>query len=427
MKNKALKFLLIAIFNISFSQMDIVGGEDCDISEFPWQASISISSENGWYYSCGASVINEYWILTAAHCVEEGSQVASAEDVTITVGSTFSSGSGGDDYEAEEVISHSSYGNNGNDIALVRTKEKIQFSDYVQPIALMCSNQVASGAQDVDIVATITGWGNTSQGGEGSSILQYIEVPIVDYDDPNLFWGLNVNENTEIIAGLVEGGMDSCQGDSGGPMAVRNSEDTEWLLAGITSWGLGCAQSGRPGVYTKVSNYINWINANTDGCINGNLSTACNSSNGIPGCTDSSACNYNPAAEINTCCVFSSDPMYDCDGDCYNNSDNDVICDEIDNCPDNTNTSQSDSDDDGVGNACDNCTSVYNPDQNDTDGDGEGDACDMNDGLSMFDFRNQDKLLMSFDLLGRSIHEGDKRQVLFYLHEDGKVTKVYQF
>ena len=78
---------------------------------------------------CGASIINEYWLITAAHCLEEGNQVANPEDVTINVGSSYSSGSGGTDYQISEVIVHPSYGgsaSNGNDIALLRTTDLIQ-------------------------------------------------------------------------------------------------------------------------------------------------------------------------------------------------------------------------------------------------------------------------------------------------------------
>ena len=94
---------------------------------------------------------------------------------------------------------------------------------------------------------------------------------------------------------------------------------------------------------------------------------------------DEMACNYDPSAETNTGCVYSNDPIYNCEGDCINNADGDGLCDEEDNCPDNINTSQSDSDGDGVGNACDNCYSVYNPDQLDIDNDGIGDECDTFD------------------------------------------------
>ena len=182
---KTALLLALLLSGFVFPQAEIVGGEDCDISEYPWQAAISISSGDGYYYSCGASVIHDYWLLTAAHCVEEGNQIANPEDVTVTLGTTYDSGSGGEEYEVEEVISHSSYSGGDNDIALLRTKELIQFNDDVQPISIICSDQVSAGAQDVGMMATITGWGNTSQGGQGSYILQYINTySCVTHDVP---------------------------------------------------------------------------------------------------------------------------------------------------------------------------------------------------------------------------------------------------
>ena len=419
--------ICVLISNFVFSQSDIVGGEDCDISLYPWQASLSVSAGNGYYYSCGASIINEYWLITAAHCLEEGNQVANPEDVTINVGSSYSSGSGGTDYQISEVIVHPSYGgsaSNGNDIALLRTTDLIQFNQDVQPIDLICSYQVANGAQDPGAMTTVTGWGNTSQNGSGSSILQYIEVPIIDYNDSGLSWQLNVNPVTEIIAGLIEGGMDSCQGDSGGPLAVRNVENTAWLLAGITSWGLGCAQPGRPGVYTKVSSYINWIRSNTDQCVNANLSTSCDATNLISGCMDENACNYNPSAEIDNCCIYSTNPILDCDGNCVNNSDGDSLCDEEDNCPYDANTSQSDSDNDGVGNACDNCYGIYNPDQEDIDGDGQGDACDPDDGLNIIEnYCEYNKTKLFYDIFGRNIKFPESGLIL-HQNSDGTFQKI---
>ena len=419
---------LALLFSIQiFSQADIVGGEDCDISEYPWQAAIYVDG-----YLCGASVINEYWILTAAHCVEESNQVADPETITVGVGSSNSYsglfGSGGDEYDVEEVISHPSFSNwsMSNDIALLKLTEPIVFSDDVQPIAIICSNQVSADVQDVGEIVTVTGWGNTSQGGDGSDILQYIEVPIISASNPGL-GNISINSNTQFFAGAIDGGMDSCQGDSGGPVAVRNAEDTDWLLIGITSWGYGCAQDGYPGVYTKVSNYINWIRINTDGCVDPNSSQACDASNGIVGCMDETACNYNSEAEINSCCLFSEDPLYDCFGDCINNSDSDAICDEEDNCPDNTNFSQSDSDDDGVGNACDNCNGVYNPDQLDSDNDGEGDACDINDGLDLLESTNKITLIKVLDLYGREVQKNTQHQAAFYLYDDGTIKKRYRF
>ena len=434
MRHILLSLALLFSINI-FSQAEIVGGEDCDISEYPWQAAIYVDG-----YLCGASIINEYWILTAAHCVEEGNQIASPEDVTVGVGSSNPYaglfGAGGDEYDVEEVISHSSFGNYtsggwgggmNHDIALLKLTAPIEFSDDVQPISLICSDQVNAGAQDAGVTTTITGWGNTSQGGSGSNTLQYIEVPVIANNDPDVANNLNNNSNTQFLAGAVDGGMDSCQGDSGGPVAVRNVENTEWLLIGITSWGQGCAQAGYPGVYTKISYYINWIKTYTDECVNPDLSSACDASNGIVGCMDDTACNYNSEAEVNSCCLYPTDPLYDCFGDCVNNSDNDSICDEEDNCPDNTNFSQSDSDDDGVGNACDNCISVFNPDQLDSDNDGEGDACDDDDGIDIVESEKNIKLVKVLDMYGREIQKDLKSQAAFYLYDDGTIEKKYRF
>ena len=424
---KLVLLVLCLCFLKIYPQAEIVGGEDCDISDYPWQAAIYADG-----YLCGASVIHQYWVITAAHCVEESNQVIDAESITVGVGSSSQYaglfGAGGDEYEVEEVISHAAYGNNGNDIALLKTKQPIQFSDDVQPISIICSDQVNAGAQDVGVMTVVTGWGNTSQGGEGSDVLQYIEVPIVDYDDPDLDfpWWADINEVTEILVGAVDGGMDSCQGDSGGPVAVRNVEDTDWLLMGITSWGSGCAQAGRPGVYTKVSNYLNWINTNTDGCIDANISTACDSSIENPGCTDETACNFDPAAETNTGCVYSTDPIYDCEGECVNNADGDGLCDEEDNCPDNINTSQSDTDNDGVGNACDNCLSVYNPDQVDFDGDGQGDACDSDDGLDITESLQGSYVIESYDVYGRVIN-GEQFGLTIKIYSDGRIQKTHQY
>ena len=99
----------------------------------------------------------------------------------------------------------------------------------------------------------------------------------------------------------------------------------------------------------------------------------------VYGCTCDLANNYDEDANADDgSCVYPDDTFVDCDGDCiFGDTDGDSYCDGIDNCPENSNLSQSDSDGDGVGNACDNCVFTANPDQLDTDGDGEGDACDF--------------------------------------------------
>ena len=107
---------------------------------------------------------------------------------------------------------------------------------------------------------TVSGWGVMSTGeGTISNVLNAVDVPITSFEDCKSAYGQRVNRD-HVCAGLKQGGKDSCQGDSGGPLVRRRGNLTE--LVGIVSFGYGCAQAGAPGVYTKVSSYIDWIEQN---------------------------------------------------------------------------------------------------------------------------------------------------------------------
>nr|XP_039328575.1 anionic trypsin isoform X3 [Saimiri boliviensis boliviensis]XP_039328576.1 anionic trypsin isoform X3 [Saimiri boliviensis boliviensis] len=99
----------------------------------------------------------------------------------------------------------------------------------------------------------ISGWGNTaSSGADYPDVLQCLEAPVLSQAQCEASYPGQITENM-ICVGFLEGGKDSCQGDSGGPV-VCNGE-----LQGVVSWGYGCAQKNKPGVYTKVCNYVDWI------------------------------------------------------------------------------------------------------------------------------------------------------------------------
>ena len=300
-------FILFLSQNI-FAQMEIVGGEDANIQEYPYQAALM----NNWYAYCGASIINEYWILTAAHCVDG----ESASNTSVRVGSDDSYAQGGDSYDAAEIISHPNYNSNtmNNDIALIRLEDPISFNTFTQPVVLMCEQQVDLGVEDVGEMSWITGWGDT-EGTTNSSQLQVVGVPITNTSD----YGNNQIDPDMIMAGYEDGGFDSCQGDSGGPMVVLAADGETFLQSGIVSWGYGCAEAGYPGVYSRVSYFIDWICDETDGDVCPNESLFCND-DATFGCTDLSAENYDANATVNDgSCEYSCDNNVDLtlQLDCY--------------------------------------------------------------------------------------------------------------
>ena len=295
-----------------FGQADIVGGEDANIEDYPYQAAL-LSTGNWSYAYCGASIINEYWILTAAHCV----QGESASNTGVRVGNDASYAQGGVTYDAAAIISHENYNANSmnNDIALIRLEDPISFDNSTQPVVLMCEQQLELGVEDVGEMSWITGWGEDEGTANNPNQLQVVSVPITNTSN----YGSGQIDADMIMAGYSDGGYDSCQGDSGGPMVVLAADGETFLQCGVVSWGYGCAEAGYPGVYSRVSYFIDWICENTGGAVCPNQSVFCDE-DAVYGCTDSSAGNYNPDATVNDgSCEYACDNNIDLELylDCY--------------------------------------------------------------------------------------------------------------
>ena len=136
-----------------------------------------------------------------------------------------------------------------NDIALLRTTSPITRG---RPIALPTSNARPSGT-----AAVATGWGTTSEGGRRSSDLLATTLDVLPESSCARTYSANYRSDVMLCAGHMPGGRDTCQGDSGGPLAQSG------VLIGITSFGRGCARSNTPGVYTRVSHFVDWIRCHT--------------------------------------------------------------------------------------------------------------------------------------------------------------------
>lgn len=241
----------------------IIGGSEAPPGAWPSQAGVLRRDQPDDYQAqiCGATTIAASWVLTAAHCtMDDRGSVASSYDVL--TGRSDLSTAGGQRLPVVEIKRHPGWDPESfrNDVALFRLD---------QPTTAPAMPLVQPGQESLwapGVTAEVTGWGDTDPGPGGSypTRLRQADVPMVSDADcadsyplaPDRFYA-----DSMVCAGVLgTGGRDTCQGDSGGPLVVARPGGG-WLQAGITSWGIGCAESNHPGVYARVATFSPWIAA----------------------------------------------------------------------------------------------------------------------------------------------------------------------
>ncbi|XP_075146880.1 proclotting enzyme isoform X2 [Haematobia irritans] len=250
-----------------YSTGRIVGGVESPNGQWPWMAAIFLHGPKRTEFWCGGSLIGSKYILTAAHCTRDSRQKPfAARQFTVRLGdidlSTDAEPSAPVTYAVKEVRAHERFSRIGfyNDIAILVLDKPVRKSKYVIPVCLPRAGRMPPKERLPGRRGTVVGWGTTYYGGKESTSQRQAELPIWRNEDCDRSYFQPINENF-LCAGYSDGGVDACQGDSGGPLMMRY--DSRWLQLGVVSFGNKCGEPGYPGVYTRVSEYLDWITEHT--------------------------------------------------------------------------------------------------------------------------------------------------------------------
>jgi secreted trypsin-like serine protease len=260
----------------------IVGGAATPIEAYPWQAAVVISpaKAGGDAHArqfCGGSLLTPSIVLTAAHCLYDsdpdcnttggvgvchpgdpggdGTKRVDPNDVDVVLGDArLSTAPPEDEHPVQDVSYQPGFDSETfqNDIGYLVLSAPVELTQAIQTIDLAGDDEAAVWAPDT--LVDVSGWGSTFDGGGTVDSLRAATVPIVADSacGAGSVYGAEFDQETMVCAGYLEGGVDTCNGDSGGPLESP-LEGGGYRLAGITSWGFGCAEPNAPGVYTRIA------------------------------------------------------------------------------------------------------------------------------------------------------------------------------
>ncbi|XP_068801291.1 ovochymase-2 isoform X2 [Struthio camelus] len=248
----------------------IVGGNQVKRGSHPWQVSLKRRQK----HFCGGTIVSAQWVVTAAHCILDRNLLqylnvtAGEHDLRIRE-------NGEQTLPVKYIIKHPNFDPRkpmNYDVALLKMDGAFNFSASVLPACLPDPGEKF----EAGYICTACGWGRLNENGLLPQVLYEVHLPILNSKECSRALSTlkkPIQGDTIMCAGFPDGGKDACQGDSGGPLLCR-SRHGAWTLAGVISWGMGCARGwisnekkqhyrrGSPGIFTDLSAVLSWIQEN---------------------------------------------------------------------------------------------------------------------------------------------------------------------